>query len=756
LTPAGKERPPDLAPADADLRSAAEADIYEAELFEAEIHLTTDADEGSKRRGWLFYLHILAFVFGAGLLILLVRAVGVEPIFDALKQIGGGFFILLAIAAFRHCTRTLTMYLAVAPEHRRFTFWEAFTTRLAGETISFFTFTGPVLGEATKAALLRKRVPLASGVQALAVDNLLYNLSVAVFISSGALVMLATYDLPAGARVPLVVIAAAMTLVFIAVSAAVVSDVMPVTGAVDFLIRRGFKERWFASRREHFRRVESNVYDFYKHRPRAFFTMFACDFLAHATTVAEVYVALSMLGFEPLARVAYIIDSLTKVVNLVFGFVPATIGVYEGGTGFILHTLGYAVATGVTIGIVRKASMIVWALVGLAMLVRHTAPDAARKVFDRHPRLREVMDNLVLSNMTHRPARTFVSVLGVAVGVLLIVFTVGLAHGVLRERGRRESEVGAEIMIRAAGTTGMSSTQRFTLPVSRAEEIQKVAGVRIAVPVGETTDASDTGFGLRVVDGIDLERYARLSGLHIVQGRALQEGDEAIVDSVWTKEHGGAKVGDKVKVFGRDFALVGIYEPPGGARIKIPLATMQDNAGSADYCNEVLVSCTTPAEQETVAARIHEAFPDDQIIFTRDLPELYATGMPALNIFIDVVVGIAAVISLLVILLAMYTTVTERTRQIGVLKSLGMSSIGVAWTIEQEALVVSLLGVLLGIALTLAARSVVMNTTSLTVDIEPRWLLVSFLIGLLGGSIGALYPALRAARQDAVEALSYE
>src|ERR1041384_6630164 len=118
--------------------------------------------------------------------------------------------------------------------------------------------------------------------------------------------------------------------------------------------------------------------------------MFACDFLARAPTVAEVYVALSMLGFEPSARVAYIIDSLTKVVNLVFGFVPATIGVYEGGTG-------------VTIGIVRKASMIVWALVGLAMLVRHTAPDAARKVFDRHPRLREVMDNLVLSNMTHRP-----------------------------------------------------------------------------------------------------------------------------------------------------------------------------------------------------------------------------------------------------------------------------------------------------------------------------------------------------------------
>ncbi|PYT05369.1 MAG: hypothetical protein DMF65_00390, partial [Acidobacteria bacterium] len=651
MTPADKER--------ASEHSNEHVEIYRDELLDAEIHLTTDTGEGGKRRGWLFYLHILAFVFGAALLFFLIRAVGVEPIFDALRQIGVGFLLLLIIAGLRHVLRTFSMSLAVAPEHRRFTFWEAFTTRLAGETISFFTFTGPVLGEATKAALLRKRVPLASGVQALAVDNLLYNLSVAFFISSGACVMLLTYDLPVGARLPLIAIAAVMTLIIVVVAFAVVSDVMPVTAAVDYFIRRGFKRNWFTSKREHFHRIEENVYDFYKHRPAAFFTMFACDLLAHATTAAEVFIILGMLGFEPSARVAYIIDSLTKVINLVFGFVPATIGVYEGGTGFILHTLGYAVATGVTIGIVRKASMIVWALLGLASLVSHTAPAATRKIFERHPRLREVMDNLVFSNMTHRPARTFVSILGVGVGVLLMAFTVGLAHGVLRERGRRESEVGAEIMVRASGTTGLSGTQRFTLPVSRADEIQKIERVRATAPVGQKTDTTDTGFGMRVIDGIPFERYAQLSGLHIVEGRALQSGDEAIIDSIWKADH-KVRVGDTVKVFGRDFQLVGVYEPPGGGRIKIPLSTMQNEVGSEGFCSAVLVSCNTPAEQEAIAERIKQLFPDDQIIFTRDLPELYATGVPALNVFIDVIVGVAAAISVLVILLAMYTTVTER------------------------------------------------------------------------------------------------
>jgi putative ABC transport system permease protein len=367
------------------------------------------------------------------------------------------------------------------------------------------------------------------------------------------------------------------------------------------------------------------------------------------------------------------------------------------------------------------------------------------------------MDNLVLSNMTHRPARTFVSILGVAVGVLLVAFTVGLAHGVLRERGRRESEVGAEIMVRAAGTMGFGGSQRFQMPVSRADDIARLPGVRVAVPAAQTTDKSDAGWGVRVIDGIDFESYSRLSGLHVIEGRSFQTGDEAIVDTVW-KEQRKVRVGDTVKVFERDFRIVGVYEPPGGARIKVPLSTLQENAGVEDrnFCTAILVSVNNPAEQDTVAERIHAAFPEEQIIFTRDLPELYASSVPALDVFIDVVVGVAAVISMLVILLAMYTTVTERTRQIGVLKSLGMSNAGVAWVIEQEALVVSVLGVVVGVVLTLAARFVVMRATSLTVDIEPYWLGVSLLIGLLGGTLGALFPALRAARQDPVEALSYE
>jgi putative ABC transport system permease protein len=365
------------------------------------------------------------------------------------------------------------------------------------------------------------------------------------------------------------------------------------------------------------------------------------------------------------------------------------------------------------------------------------------------------MDSLIISNITHRPARTLVSVMGVAIGVFLIEFTVGLAHGVLREHGKSEASMGAEIMLRASGTQGFAGGDPFLLPVSRAEEIARIDGVRAAVPIGQNNVPSNSGFGLRLVDGIPFDEYAAIAGLKITEGRKLTDGDEAIVDEGWRKEH-KASVGSTTRIYDRPFTIVGIFEPPGGAGTKIPLTTMQDQLGGESRCTAVLVACINPAQQESVAARIHRRFPDDQIIFTRDFPELYAAGAPALNVFIEIVVSVAIAISMLVILLAMYTTVTERTREIGILKSLGMSKTEIAWIIEQEAIVIGLLGVILGILLTLAARVAVMRMSLLNIEIEPGWILVALVMGLMAGTLGALYPALRAARQDAVEALNYE
>lgn len=709
----------------------------------------------NSRRSFI-WLQTLAFLLGLGLLIYVINRVGVQPLFDALLRIGFGFFVILGLSGLRHVLRTVAMRAAVPAEHRRITFRNAFAARLGGEAISFLTFTGPLLGEATKVALLRKRVPLTYGVPALVVDNLLYNMSVVFFILSGAVVMLLRYPLPPGVYLVLMIIAAVAASGILIAAIAAKRRVMLLTWLIDRLGELRLSPKVILKRRHHIYHLESKVYDFYKHHPAAFFLMIACNLAAHAASVLEVFLALKMLGFQPQVAQAYIIESLTKVINFAFAFVPGTIGVYEGGTEVILQKgLGFTPAAGLALALVRKAAIVVWTSIGLLVLTWRTLPNAWRRILDRSPRLQRLMDSLVLSNIAHRPARTAVSVLGTGVGVLLIVFTVGLAHGVLHERGRRESNIGAEIMIRASGSISLAGASQFKLQTSHAAEIRMIPGVRATTPIGQAVDSSDSGFGSRLLDGIEYDQYANIARISMREGRPLQSGDEAIVDPEW-KRNRRANVGDTVVLFHRPFKIVGVYEPPGGGRIKIPLKTMQEQVGAENKASAILVACDDPTKQEEVAARILERYPQDQLLFTRDLPELYASGVPALNVFLNVVVGVAAAISVLVILLAMYTTVTERTRQIGILKSLGMSKTSIAWVIEQEAIIVSVLGVVVGVLLTMLAQLVVTRTTNLMIEIELRWVLIALAVGLLGGSIGALYPALRAARQDAVEALSYE
>ena len=367
------------------------------------------------------------------------------------------------------------------------------------------------------------------------------------------------------------------------------------------------------------------------------------------------------------------------------------------------------------------------------------------------------MDCLVFSNILHRPARTLVSILGIAVGVLLIVFTVGLANGTIREQASREANVGAEIFFRASGSIGISGSEGFRLDEGLPSQIIKVEGVRSAVAIGQNSvDASDNNSGKRLVDGVKFDEYAAISGLRLIEGRTFVDGkDEAIIDTAWQKQK-KLKVGDSIPLYDRQFTVVGTYEPAGGARLKIPLLTMQQQLGSEDKVSSVLIAIKPGLTVDEVAQNLQNAFPDNQIVLTRDLEELYMAGFPALNVFLNVFIGVAAVISALVILLTMYTTVTERTRQIGIMKSLGMSNGSIGWTITQEALLISLCGIVAGVILTILLRFVLTKFVTLEVEISPLVVSITFIVGLIGGAVGGLYPAMRAARLDAVEALSYE
>jgi putative ABC transport system permease protein len=360
------------------------------------------------------------------------------------------------------------------------------------------------------------------------------------------------------------------------------------------------------------------------------------------------------------------------------------------------------------------------------------------------------MDSLPLSNIFHRKMRTVMTSAGVALGVALVVLTVGLVHGFLYDQGHRNAAVTAEIMLNPPGAGfGFQLSTNLSMPTDVVDKLRAIPGVSEAVPVGRYTH------GLGVVDGVDYSSFSKVSGLRVIEGRPALAGDEAMVDRV-VQGSRKLKIGDTIQEFDRPFKVVGIYEPESLGRIKVPLSTLQNSMNRPGLCSTIFVKVADPSEQDEVAKRIQEQFPKNNIFMTRDLPVLYATGIPAFQTFLTVVVALSVIVSSLVVLLTMYTTVTEQTRQIGILKSLGASRQWIASEIEKEALLITLAGVVAGLAISIAGKYAVQRFTPLSIELEPSWLFYALVFGLLSGSLGALYPAARAANQDPIAALSYE
>jgi putative ABC transport system permease protein len=392
------------------------------------------------------------------------------------------------------------------------------------------------------------------------------------------------------------------------------------------------------------------------------------------------------------------------------------------------------------------------------------------------------MDSLTAANIRQRPLRTAISITGVALGVILVLLFAGLARGMMRDSADRQANVDAEIryassanaqivanplMLRARYAEAFLKGVQPTAEDPDIEAKPPIPGIRATTPVGEYVQSSVGGIGFEIVDGIDYASFIKTTQLRITEGRAISDGRtpgseyEIIVDRFFienNKDINGLplKVGGKVKMLGHDFTVVGTYVPAMLAHSKMPLYTLQQLLGGVENCTFVMVKCDEPELTDQVAQAIDHYYPGNYVIRTSDIPALYSQGLAAVEVFLNVVIWLALIISTLVILLGMYTTIIERTREIGILKSLGASKRFIVGTIEKEAALISALGVAAGFFIAVIGKVLIEANTRLRIDLQPKWLLIAAVIGLFGGILGALYPALRAANLDPVEAISYD
>jgi putative ABC transport system permease protein len=367
------------------------------------------------------------------------------------------------------------------------------------------------------------------------------------------------------------------------------------------------------------------------------------------------------------------------------------------------------------------------------------------------------MDNLVVNNIRQRPLRALVSVAGVGLGVCLVMLFTGLSRGMSNDLQRRSSNLRAEIIFTRPG--GMElTTSSASLSTKYVDALRQIEGVESAVPVIRYVFQGGR-FGFEQVEGVEWDAFAAQNEMRLAEGRAPASLDEVVIDETKAR-NGKTGVGDALSVFGgQPYRVVGIYQPEAGARVKMSLAAMQDVMQSPGRCSYIFVKAKPGVDAAELARRI-DSDPEttgNKIQFTQDLPMFnFEKSVPYLGVFLRALVALAAVVSALVVMLAMYTTITERTREIGMLKALGASRGYIVSTIEREALLISLLGLAFGFAASLAAKIVIQRAYGLPFDYEWTWALVAAGIGVGGGLLGALYPAVRAAGLDPVNALSYE
>ncbi|NNE99046.1 MAG: ABC transporter permease [Pyrinomonadaceae bacterium] len=365
------------------------------------------------------------------------------------------------------------------------------------------------------------------------------------------------------------------------------------------------------------------------------------------------------------------------------------------------------------------------------------------------------MLELVLANLRTRPFRTLISIIGVAIGVILVVLFTGLANGIVEDMAKRSANWKAEIVFTRAGAMDLTSSN-MNVSTTYAERLLEIEGVKTAVPVGRyiSTNPKER-WGIQHLDGIEWAPFAEMNEMDIVRGVPATGNQEVVLDERHMRDK-NYNLGDAIEIFGKDFKIVGVYSPPSGARIKMSLAAMQDALQAPRKCTYILVKLEDGADTKAVAASINEKLPGNRVNLTQDLIIDAQDRIPGFNTFLNVLVGLGAFVSTIFVMLSMYTTITERRKEIGILKSLGASKTFVIKIIEGEAFMVGVFGIILGLALSFAAAFSIERYFELPFKFDPNWILTAFVIAIGGSLVGALYPAWRASDIDPVLVLVNE
>lgn len=371
------------------------------------------------------------------------------------------------------------------------------------------------------------------------------------------------------------------------------------------------------------------------------------------------------------------------------------------------------------------------------------------------------MPNLAKANLLARKTRSLITIFGIALSVALLLVLVGLVNGTVRDTANRILNIGADIMVGSAeigvfypATVGSDKYIERIRPVEGVEKVTPVL-IESAPTINKSKQLNN------YVYGIDYDDYVGLGqGFKFVAGGRLEKPDDIIIDTE-VADLNKVKVGDTLSLLNHDWRVVGIVKEALGARFytdRHNLVSVVYPERPTNQCTIFYVKVKPGVEVEEVSERLRTLLGEDwSVRNVKELFDLFISGAVGLKEFMVAVIGVCAIICFFVILLSMYTAIIERTREIGILKSLGATKRFIIFEIMKEALIIAIFGIVSGYLLTLAATQMIVGLfPTLEVEMSLEWMINAAAISIIATAVGTLYPSWRASRLDPVEALSWE
>jgi putative ABC transport system permease protein len=367
-----------------------------------------------------------------------------------------------------------------------------------------------------------------------------------------------------------------------------------------------------------------------------------------------------------------------------------------------------------------------------------------------------MMNKMVVANLAHRPTRSVITMSAVALEVAMILLVVAVFYGYLTGSKESQMGVGADLLVQPPGAATLVGMTGAPISVKVGNVLQKIPHVTVAAPVYWAFSQKP----LEIVYGIDLTSYDQLPPkFQYLSGGAFQGPDDAIVDDYYA-DMNRKKVGDTIEILNKPFRICGIVPHGKGGRKFLPLTTIQELKGDEGRVSAFYVKLDNPSSVAAVEQAI-KAHPGMEQYAVRSMQEYLSMmtpdNLPGFNTAIEIVIGIAVIVGFLVIFQSMYTAVMERTREIGILKSLGASKLYIVNVVLRETILLAIIGIIAGIGISMVTRKVIMFERPVQKMFWSNlWVLRATVIAIVGAIAGALYPAYKAAQRDPIDALAYE